>query len=113
MCSALWTYLKDINQLHHIRMALALFEKTDFRRTVDPFRHNFDGIFRSGSSVNTSSANAKTAVAKYGFFEVDFITLKEGRILQKEKKYMIFKKKVKMIKQCFKIIYLVLFFVPT
>ena len=30
LCSALWTYLKDINQLHHIRMTLALFEKTDF-----------------------------------------------------------------------------------
>ena len=63
-------------------MALALFEKTDFRRTVDPLRHNFDGIFRSGGPVDTSPAHAETAVAKYGLFEVDFITLKEGRILQ-------------------------------
>lgn len=62
------TYLKDIDELHHIGMTLALFEKTDFSRTVHSLGNDFDCVFRTGQSVNATTAHAEAAVAQNGLF---------------------------------------------
>ena len=78
------SHLKDINELHHIGMNLALFEKTDFSRTVDPLWHNLDGELLPAQAIHTTPANTEATVAQNCLFQVKIVTLEEWRILSKK-----------------------------
>ena len=73
-------------------MTLALFEKTDFSGTVHPLWHDLHSVFHSTRPVHAAPADAKAAIAKYGIFQVDVVTLEERRILQNRPKKLHIKK---------------------
>ena len=65
-------------------MTLALFEKTDFSRAVDPLGHDLDGVLHARQPVDAPSADAEAAIAKDGLFEVNIITFEERGVLQEQ-----------------------------